>query len=611
MSRDSCARQGTARATACLRLLLIAVPLLHGMAAHAATSRAGPDQTVSPGAMVLLDGTQSTADDGSVLTYAWRQIAGPTVALSNSGAAIAEFTAVQPSAEWAVLQFELRVTEVSGTSAVDTVTIIASESLLPQNRLKLVSPPGEYVGQGNSLEIAFDAASISISSNVENIVQIQVSNLPGNGSLLRLTLARANEQPLAVGRYEFTYRNGTRAGKDSLNATRTILCQDSIGNFIVHDVGYDDTGAITRLAVDFQQFCLQAANVELPFTGYLRFNSVVPVLSRQPITSAGTDLVVIPGQAVTLSSDTSWPGLVPTQSYRWQQLTGPALPGLATTAPQISFLAPAVPATGTTFEFELTMTNEAGTTTSDRVSVHVQGAAERKTYVYIEVEQDGLPDWAFGTQAWLFDTNAGRLDLTTAMSGGTVAQVAIAISELHNWHVDFGPGIGRQLEIGDYPDAQRSATGIHPTLDVGGSGRGYNRIYGFAVVHEVEFAPDGTVSSLAMDFHYKGDSGPRVYGVVRFNSTVEFVAANSVASAGADQAAIGGDYLRLGPEPSYVGTTSIVDVSWRQVGGAEVQLSSIVGTVVFFTAPPEGGVFEFELEIRTSDGRISRSRITI
>ena len=55
---------------------------------------AGPDRLVAENSLVLLDGGASRdSDAGDVLSYAWRQVAGPPVALDNATSAIASFTA--------------------------------------------------------------------------------------------------------------------------------------------------------------------------------------------------------------------------------------------------------------------------------------------------------------------------------------------------------------------------------------------------------------------------------------------------------------------------------------------------------------------------------------
>jgi hypothetical protein len=89
----------------------------------APTANAGPDQSVNPGATVALNGSASADFDGSISSYAWQQISGPAVTLSN--AAVAQPTFSAPSSVTAsVLVFGLTVTDNEGTSSTqDTVTI--------------------------------------------------------------------------------------------------------------------------------------------------------------------------------------------------------------------------------------------------------------------------------------------------------------------------------------------------------------------------------------------------------------------------------------------------------------------------------------------------------
>lgn len=72
---------------------------------------AGPDRTVAENSLVLLDGGASRDDDsGDVLSFAWRQVAGPAAALSNATSATASFTAPSVDAgSETTLVFELVV----------------------------------------------------------------------------------------------------------------------------------------------------------------------------------------------------------------------------------------------------------------------------------------------------------------------------------------------------------------------------------------------------------------------------------------------------------------------------------------------------------------------
>lgn len=85
-------------------------------------ANAGPDQTVTQNTSVTLNGSASSDPDGSIVSYAWRQVSGKAVSLSNPTAAIATFTAPR-TAKPIDLVFELTVTDNKGATAVDQVTI--------------------------------------------------------------------------------------------------------------------------------------------------------------------------------------------------------------------------------------------------------------------------------------------------------------------------------------------------------------------------------------------------------------------------------------------------------------------------------------------------------
>ncbi|MBD3869051.1 MAG: PIG-L family deacetylase, partial [Acidobacteria bacterium] len=92
---------------------------------------AGTDQAVSEGAFVILDGTGSFDPDLDPLTYAWTQIDGPTVVLSDSAAASPSFTVPTGQPDHFILTFELVVGDGVLTTPPDTARIDVSAALAP------------------------------------------------------------------------------------------------------------------------------------------------------------------------------------------------------------------------------------------------------------------------------------------------------------------------------------------------------------------------------------------------------------------------------------------------------------------------------------------------
>jgi hypothetical protein len=86
-------------------------------------ANAGPNQSVTAGAQVTLNGSASSDSDGTIATYTWSQTAGTAVTLSSTTAAQPTFTAPSPAAT-TTLTFSLRVTDDrGGLSAPATVNI--------------------------------------------------------------------------------------------------------------------------------------------------------------------------------------------------------------------------------------------------------------------------------------------------------------------------------------------------------------------------------------------------------------------------------------------------------------------------------------------------------
>jgi len=82
---------------------------------------AGALMLVPPGASVMLNGAGSK-DDTKIVSYQWRQVSGPTVALSEFSAVAPRFTAPAASTQ---MVFELTVVDDGGLKAIAQVGVIA------------------------------------------------------------------------------------------------------------------------------------------------------------------------------------------------------------------------------------------------------------------------------------------------------------------------------------------------------------------------------------------------------------------------------------------------------------------------------------------------------
>jgi PKD repeat protein len=82
-------------------------------------AKAGVNQTVHQGKLVMLDGSKSSDSDGSILAYNWTQLSGTPAPLANAREAVTTFWAPEIGIEGGALIFLLSVEDNQGLRAVD------------------------------------------------------------------------------------------------------------------------------------------------------------------------------------------------------------------------------------------------------------------------------------------------------------------------------------------------------------------------------------------------------------------------------------------------------------------------------------------------------------
>jgi hypothetical protein len=90
---------------------------------HPPVALAGPAQAVAEASLVTLDGSASYDPDADSLTFLWSQTGGPSVTLTDSTVAKPLFLAPLVGSAGTTLNFELTVTDTSGSSASATTQV--------------------------------------------------------------------------------------------------------------------------------------------------------------------------------------------------------------------------------------------------------------------------------------------------------------------------------------------------------------------------------------------------------------------------------------------------------------------------------------------------------
>ena len=283
------------------------------------TADAGPDQTVPEKSTVSLDGSNSSDPDDGIKSYLWKQVAGPSVSLSDPQAVQPTFTSPSVEGNTSIsLTFELTVTDFGGLLDTDTTVV----NVTGEN-----DPPTADAGPDQNV-------------NEETIVTLDGSNSfdPDDG----------------IASYQWKQIAGPPV---SLSNPQSVQ-----PTFLAPNVGTDGVSFIFELTVtDFSS--LQSTDT-----------TIVNViwLNDPPTADAGVDQTVLEQSTVTLDGSNSFDPDDGIASYQWKQVAGQSVTLSDPTDYQTTFEAPSFDDGGDKpLIFELIVTDEGGLQSSDSTNVTV------------------------------------------------------------------------------------------------------------------------------------------------------------------------------------------------------------------------------------------------
>jgi len=181
-------------------------------------ANAGPDQTVNErtgrsNTVVYLDATGSSDPDGSITSYSWTQILGPTVVLTDANTATPSFTAPRITSD-TLLEFQVTVTDNSGASSNDTVQITE----INQGRtigLAPYAPIGPDNGSGVSLasiENSSGDTAVRVSSSLQSKTDESGKTAKSALLIVQKQLDGHSHEPVTFAANYDVYRNGLETG---------------------------------------------------------------------------------------------------------------------------------------------------------------------------------------------------------------------------------------------------------------------------------------------------------------------------------------------------------------------------------------------------------------
>ena len=187
------------------------------------SASAGPNRFLSlPTNSTTLNGTGSTDMDGSIATWAWTKLSGPTTyTLSNANTSIASLTNLVPG----TYKFQLKVTDNLGAADSSTVNVDVA-AVVPPN-----IPPLANAGANASVNlptssIALSGSGTDVDGTITGYAWTQDSG-PGTAVFSNAAIAGPTVSNLKAGRYIFrltvTDNNGaTNAATVEINVIAAV-----------------------------------------------------------------------------------------------------------------------------------------------------------------------------------------------------------------------------------------------------------------------------------------------------------------------------------------------------------------------------------------------------
>ncbi len=381
------------------------------------SANAGNDQTITlPVNSAILNGTGSDPD-GAIASFQWTKIAGPAsfVIVSANQA----LTAVN-SLDQGIYKFELKATDAGGAVAKDTVTITVNPAVTPANQ-----SPSVNAGASQSITLPLNTVTLSGSATDPDgtIASYQWTKLSGPATFTIVAAGQALTvvNTLIQGVYQFELRatdNLGATGRDTVVVTvnavvppgnqlptvnagtnqtitlpvNTVTLSGSAADADGTIAGYlwtkisgpasfniatpaQSQTVINNLIQGTYQFVLSVtdnAGAIARDTVNVTVNPAVVPVNQVPTVNAGTNqTITLPVNTVTLSgSAADADGTI--ASYQWTKISGPASFSITSANQAQTTVTNLVQGV---YQFELTVTDNAGAIVRDAVTITVNPAA--------------------------------------------------------------------------------------------------------------------------------------------------------------------------------------------------------------------------------------------
>lgn len=528
---------------------------------EAPVAEAGDAQMAPGGSTVTLNAGSSTDTDDGIESYLWKQIGGSAVTLSDASAIAPTFTAPEVSAEGLTLTFQVTVTDQGGLQSSDTCAVTISPS-----QATTVTLQWDTNEDADYYVVYWGESSKNYTSHSDNITSptttytvtglgpkayyfaVKAFNSCGNSSdfstELVYNLSGGNIPPVADAGADQSVAGGATV---SLDGSKSTDPDDGIQSYLwsqvsgpVVDLASDTSASTTFVAPDagtegasltFQLMVTDNENVQSTDTCVVTISFV----NTAPVAEAGATQIVSEGADVTLSAAGSTDADDGIKSYLWEQTAGPsvALSGASEIRPV--FTAPDVGVEGATLTFRVTVTDQGGLQSSDTCDINVSFVNEAP------VAEAG-------------DTQTVKEGTTVTLSAAGSTDPDDGIQS-YLWTKVAGPSV-----------TLSSNTAANPTF----------------------VAPDVGADGLSITFSLTVTDKGGLQSSDACIVNVDFINAEPVADAGANQIVTEGATVTLSSANSTDPDDGIASYLWTQIGEPQVTLSDASAANPTFTAPGAG-----------------------
>ncbi len=582
-------------ATATVQVTVNAAPVVPGPP----SANGGPDQTITlPVNSITLAGSGSETN-GTIVSFAWSQTGGPSAA--TIAAAGQAQTGISDLVE-GVYTFQLKVTDNSGVTATDVVTVTVNAAVpvpgapsanagsnqiitLPANNATLTGSGSEtngtivgyswsqVSGPSTATIVTAGQAQTDINNLVQGIYRFQLKVTDNSGVTAAATVqVTVNAAPVVPGAPSANGGGDPTITLPTNSVTLTGSGSETNGTIVSYawsQVSGPSTATIVtagQAQTDIKDLVQGVYKFQLKVTdnsGVTATDVVTvtvkaaPVVPGPPSANGGSDhIITLPTNSVTLAgSGSEANGTI--VGYAWSQLTGPSTATITTAGQAQTGVSDLVQGV---YTFQLKVTDNSGVTATDVVTVTVNAAPAVPGAPFVNAGSD---------QVITLPANSVTLTGSGSETNGTIVS--------YIWTQVSGPSTAA---IGTAGLAQTSISSL---------------IQGVYV------------------FQLKVKDNSGVTATDQVQVTVNAAAANKppVANAGPGQAIDLPATVTLDGSASYDPDGNIVKYSWMQVsglGGVSITNAAAALATVYGLQP---GAYGFQLTVTDNNGATATSTVTI